>query len=239
VGDIPISPDAAERFHLRLTRTAFIQVSLNMSQGAGTSKPSILAVRLLISCILEMHSGTLRLTLFAVVSCWLVYISGKSLRVARSHGFYRFFAWEAIVALVLINSQAWFSDPFSILQILSWLFLIVSLFLLGQGMYLLRVAGKPSNQRQDVTLLSFEKTSTLVTSGFYRYIRHPLYGSLLFLAWGAFLKELTWYSVCLVVAATLCLVATAKADEAECVRYFGSSYEEYMSRTKMFVPFLF
>ena len=211
-----------------------------MTVGQGTGKdPSILAVSLLISCILEMDSGTLRLTLFAVASCWLVCISRKSLRAARSHGFYRFFAWEAIVALILINSRVWFFDPFSILQILSWLFLIVSLFLLGLGMYLLRVAGKPSNQRQDHTLLSFEKTSTLVTSGIYRYIRHPLYGSLLFLAWGAFLKELTWYSVCLVVVATMCLVATAKADEAECVRYFGLCYKEYMSRTKMFVPFLF
>jgi len=186
-----------------------------------------------------MDSGILKLILFAVISGWLLSISWKSLRVARSHGFYRFFAWEAILALILINSGIWFSDPLSILQIVSWAFLLVSLLLLGQGLYLIRIAGKPSSQRQDDTLLSFEKTSALVTSGIFRYIRHPLYGSLLFLAWGVFLKELNWYSVCLVVVATLLLVATAKADEVECVRYFGSAYEEYMRRTKMFVPLLF
>jgi protein-S-isoprenylcysteine O-methyltransferase Ste14 len=186
-----------------------------------------------------VDSGILKVVLFAVISGWLLYVSRRSLRVARSHGFYRFFAWEAILALILINSGAWFSDPLSILQIVSWVFLLVSLDLLGQGLYLIRVAGKPSSKRQDGILLSFEKTSTLVTSGIYRYVRHPLYGSLLFLAWGTFLKEITWYSVCLVVVATLCLVATAKADEAECVRYFGSSYEEYITQTKMFVPLLF
>ena len=87
--------------------------------------------------------------------------------------------------------------------------------------------------------MSFEKTTVLVTTGIYRYIRHPLYGSLLLLAWGAFLKGITWYSACAVAAATVCLVATAKADEAECVRYFGPSYEQYMRRTRMFVPLLF
>ncbi|MFZ1976565.1 MAG: isoprenylcysteine carboxylmethyltransferase family protein [Bacteroidota bacterium] len=88
-------------------------------------------------------------------------------------------------------------------------------------------------------MLEFEKTSTLVTSGIYRYIRHPLYASLLFLAWGAFLKDITWFSISLTATATLCLGATAKADEAECVRSFGTSYKEYMSRTKMFIPFFF
>jgi protein-S-isoprenylcysteine O-methyltransferase Ste14 len=186
-----------------------------------------------------MDGGILRLALFVAISVWLLALSWRSLRVFSSHGFYRFFAWEAILALILINSRVWFSDPLSILQIVSWSLLLVSLALVGQGLYMIRVAGKPTGQRQDGTLLSFEKTSALVTRGVYRYIRHPLYGSLLFLAWGAFLKEITWSSAFLVVSAMLCLVATAKADEAECIRYFGSSYEEYMKRTKMFVPFLF
>ena len=34
----------------------------------------------------------------------------------------------------------------------------------------------------------FESTTTLVTAGAYRYIRHPLYESGLMLAWGAALK---------------------------------------------------
>ena len=185
-----------------------------------------------------MSGGVLRLVLFAAISGGLLRLSWKALRVVGSHGFYRFFAWEAILALIVINSRTWFSDPWSLLQIVSWSLLLVSLVMLGLGLHLI-VAGKPTSRRQDETLLSFEKTTALVTTGIYRQVRHPLYGSLLFLAWGAFLKGTAWYSVCLVVVATLCLVATAKADEAECVRYFGSPYEQYMKRTRMFVPWLF
>jgi protein-S-isoprenylcysteine O-methyltransferase Ste14 len=43
----------------------------------------------------------------------------------------------------------------------------------------------------------------------------------------------------LALLATLFLFLTAKADEAECARFFGSSYQAYMQTTKRFVPFLF
>jgi protein-S-isoprenylcysteine O-methyltransferase Ste14 len=184
-----------------------------------------------------MDSGALRLASFVVISGLLLLISWRSLRVVGSHGFYRFFAWEAIVALILINSGSWFTDPWSAPQIVSWCLLLLSLVLLGWGLHLL-VAGKVTSRRHDPTLLPFEKTTALVTTGVYRHIRHPMYGSLLFLAWGVFLKGITWYSACLVAVATACLVATAKADEVECVRYFGPSYEQYMKRTRMFVPWL-
>ena len=186
-----------------------------------------------------MDGALIKLTIFLVISGFLLSISWRSLRVVRSHGFYRFFAWEAILALILLNIHAWFSDPFSPLQLVSWMLLVVSLVWLGCGLYMIRLVGKPGTKRIDESLFAFEKTSALVTSGIFRYIRHPLYGSLLFLAWGAFLKGVSWYSFVLVFLATLFLVWTASADEAECIREFGSSYEEYMKRSKMFVPLLF
>ncbi len=186
-----------------------------------------------------MESGMFKLTVFLVASAGLLGISRKAIRKTSSHGFHRFFAWEAILALILVNMDAWFAHPFAPIQIVSWALLSVSLVLLAQGVYLLRFVGKPDHTREDGTLMAFERTSVLVTAGLYRYIRHPLYASLLFLAWGAFLKQTVWYSACLVVVATACLVATAKADERECLRHFGSSYKEYMSRTKMFIPYLY
>jgi protein-S-isoprenylcysteine O-methyltransferase Ste14 len=186
-----------------------------------------------------MLAGILKLLIFIIISCCLWYLTRASVRVVGSHGFYRFFAWEAITALILLNIGMWFFHPLSILQIISWIFLISSLVLLWNGYTSIRSEGKPSEQRQDSTLLTLEKTSVLVTSGVYKYIRHPLYSSLLFLAWGVSLKDVTWLSVCMVTGATGCLVLTAKADEAECIRYFGPSYKEYMSHTKMFVPFIY
>jgi protein-S-isoprenylcysteine O-methyltransferase Ste14 len=179
-----------------------------------------------------------RLAVFIAVSIALVVVSRRVLFNFRSHGFFRFFAWEAIVAVITWNSPFWFSDPFSGRQLLSWVLLFVSLVVLWQGVSLLRAA-RPTANRTDSELYGFEKTSELVTSGIYRHIRHPLYASLLYLAWGAFLKDISWISAALMVVASTALVATARADERECVQYFGPRYEEYMRRTKMFIPFVF
>lgn len=187
-----------------------------------------------------MGDDIFKFAAFIVFSAGLIYISRASLRTPRSHGFYRFFAWELVVALFLLNVDAWFHNPFSWHQLLSWFLLIVCIIPLVFGVHSLATKGKPAEHREDdAQLLAFEKTTVLVTTGIYKYIRHPLYSSLLLLAWGVFFKAPAWSGALLVLAATLFLHATAKADETECIRYFGSSYQAYMKQTKMFIPFLF
>ena len=78
-----------------------------------------------------------------------------------------------------------------------------------------------------------------MTSGIYRYIRHPLYASLLYLAIGAFLKDVSWISVILLIMAIIALYATARSDEKECIEYFGQEYKEYLKATKRFIPYIF
>jgi protein-S-isoprenylcysteine O-methyltransferase Ste14 len=185
-------------------------------------------------------SIVLKTFLFVVASAGIAYISRASLRNPRSHGFYRFFAWEAILALFLLNVQYWFWNPFSLQQILSWIFLIASAFLVVHAVHLLRHIGKPAAQRSDdEASIGFEKTTNLVVVGAYKYIRHPMYSSLLFLTWGIFFKNLSWTSAFLALAATVFLVTTAKAEEKENIRFFGTSYQAYIKQTKMFIPFLF
>ena len=179
------------------------------------------------------------LLIFAIGSAVIVSVSRASLRAPRSHGFYRFFAWEAILALTVLNLDQWFYNPFAWHQLVSWFLLVVSLFLVIHGIRLLKQMGKQNTQRDDSPMLAFEKTTAIVTAGAYRYIRHPLYSSLLFLAWGVAFKSLSWFNILLAVVATIFLVATARAEEAEDIRFFGPAYQEYMRTTKMFIPFLF
>jgi protein-S-isoprenylcysteine O-methyltransferase Ste14 len=182
----------------------------------------------------------LKLSAFALTSAILIYISRASLRVPRSHGFYRFLAWESIVTLFLLNVDVWFRDPFSWHQLISWFLLVVPFIPLAFGVHSLRTRGRLVEHRKDDSeLLAFEKTTALVTTGIYRYIRHPLYSSLLLLAWGLFFKAPGWLGALLVLTATLLLVATARADEAECIQFFGPSYQAYMKQTRMFIPYLF
>lgn len=181
----------------------------------------------------------LKIIFFVAASIPLVTISRPSLKEPRSHGFYRFFAWEAILALVMLNLDLWFTDPFAWHQLISWVLLLVSIYPLVQGVRLLREMGKPNALRTDPGMYTFEKTTQLVTSGIYHYIRHPLYSSLLFLTWGTFFKDVNWPGVILALVSSAFLIAAARADEAECIRHFGPDYEEYKKHTKMFIPYLF
>jgi protein-S-isoprenylcysteine O-methyltransferase Ste14 len=178
-----------------------------------------------------------KLIVFAIVTIFLIYISRASLRKPGSHGFYRFFAWECILVLFLRNVGVWFVAPFSSHQLVAWALLLASLLPLGLGVRALRTRGRPAKERAgDSSLLAFEKTTSLVTTGVYAYIRHPLYSSLLLLAWGIFFKAPSLPGGCLAVAATAFLIATAAADERECLEFFGNEYRAYMQGTKRFIP---
>lgn len=177
---------------------------------------------------------------FVLGSAILIYISRGSLRAARSHGFPRLLAWECILGLFLLNVDFWFIEPFAWNQLLAWTLLFLSLVPLGYGVHFLRTRGRPTRQRaSDPALLGFEKTTQLVTSGIYKYIRHPLYCSLLLLAWGIFFKHPDVTAFTLSVISSVFLFFTAKMDEQECLEFFGDEYQEYMRHSKMFIPFIF
>jgi protein-S-isoprenylcysteine O-methyltransferase Ste14 len=182
---------------------------------------------------------TVLILLFAVGTTALVFTSWKSLIHISSHGFYRFFAWEIILALFLLNVRGWFQDPLAWYQLISWLLLIASLGLVIQGVRLLRAIGKANSARSDPALLGLEKTARLVTVGLYRYIRHPMYSSLLFLAWGIFFKSPSWLDAGLALICTVFLFATARIEEQENVHFFGEEYVSYRKHTKMFIPYIF
>ena len=181
-----------------------------------------------------------KLIAFIIATGPLVYISRASLRQPGSHGFYRFFAWECILLLFLLNVEKWFIDPLSWHQMIAWMLLVACLVPLIMGLKILRGHGRPAEERpEDPSLLAFEKTTRLVNTGVYAYIRHPLYSSLLLLTWGIFFKALSLVGLALALVTTTFLVATAQADEQECIRFFGNEYQEYMLKTKRFIPFLF
>jgi protein-S-isoprenylcysteine O-methyltransferase Ste14 len=181
-----------------------------------------------------------KIIVFILMSAVIVYVSRGSLSAPGSHGFHRFFAWEVIAALFILNVDSWFRNPLAWYQLISWFLLVVCVIPLIIGVRSLATRGKPAEKREsEPGLLAFEKTTVLVTTGIYRYIRHPLYSSLFLLAWGIFFKIPTVAGGALALLATAFLVATAKADEAECIRFFGPAYEDYRKQTKMFVPFLF
>ncbi len=169
--------------------------------------------------------------IFILGTLVVVWFSLPSLKQPSSHGFYRFFAWEIILGMAVLQLRVWFAEPFSWHQLISWILLILSFVPLVYGVILLRRTGKPTDQ--------LEATTQLVTTGIYRFIRHPLYASLLLLAWGIFFKSPSLLEGCMAVVTTAFLYATALADENECLHKFGPPYAAYMRKTWRFLPFLF
>ena len=179
-----------------------------------------------------------RFILFGILSVPVIIISWRALFSAKNHGFYRFLSWECIVWLLASNYRYWFKDPFGALQIISWILLIISVYLIIAGVLMMKKMGKSSKKRDDSTLYQFEKTTELVDTGIFNYIRHPLYSSLLFLTWGIYCKHITWLELIIALLSTVFLYLTALNDEKECLKTFGNKYKEYMKRTKKFIPFV-
>lgn len=180
-----------------------------------------------------------KLIVFGILSLPVILISWQSFTRFKSHGFYRFFSWECILWLLVSNYKFWFVDPFSIHQIFSWIFLFYASYLVIAGAIQLKKAGKSDQDRNDEKLFQFEKTSELIDTGVFKFIRHPLYSSLLFLTWGIFLKNMTGSLFITSLLSSSFLFLTSLFDEKECLKYLGESYCDYMKRTKRFIPFLF
>ena len=106
------------------------------------------------------------------------------------------------------------------------------------GVVLMKRKGKAGKKRDEKNLYDFEQTTELIDTGIFKYIRHPLYSSLIFLTWGIFFKNPAVGLLVVAIVSTIFLYLTSIYDERECVEYFGESYIEYMKRSKIFIPFL-
>jgi len=172
-----------------------------------------------------------RIWIFLLINLWIIYISRHSFTRPHTHGFYRFFAFETILIMALANAGVWFLDPFSFRQILSWTFLVASAILALHGYILLKSTGKPKER--------FEDTTVLVRAGAYRFIRHPMYASLLLLGAGVFFKGPSLVVAALLVGLLAFVTMSGRVEEEENLERFGKPYAEYMRSTKMFIPFTY
>ena len=80
------------------------------------------------------------------------------------------------------------------------------------------------------------KQHTLVTSGPYRWVRHPLYtvGSSMFIAFGMMADS--WFIAGLGILTFILMAIRTPKEEANLIEKFGDEYREYMKRTGRFFP---
>ena len=80
------------------------------------------------------------------------------------------------------------------------------------------------------------KEHQLVTSGPYRWVRHPLYtvGSSMFIAFGMMADN--WWIAVLGILAFIGMAIRTPKEEANLIEKFGDEYREYMKSTGRFLP---
>jgi len=82
------------------------------------------------------------------------------------------------------------------------------------------------------------KQHALVTSGPYRWVRHPLYtvGSSLFISFGMMADN--WFVAALGILTFILMAIRTPKEEANLIEKFGDEYREYMKTTGRFLPYL-
>jgi methanethiol S-methyltransferase len=74
----------------------------------------------------------------------------------------------------------------------------------------------------------------LITNGFYRYTRHPIYLFSLILLW--LLPVMTWNRLALAIGVTVYTLIGSTLEEHRLAAQFGQEYLEYKKRTPWLIP---
>ena len=136
---------------------------------------------------------------------------------------------SVVAYMVSPRSMAWSSLPLPVW--IRWLGVAIAVVAAGLVTWTFRSIG-PNLTDTVVT----RKEHTLVTSGPYRWVRHPFYGSVGLLVLATGLMAANWFILlCGGVVLSLLVVRTRKEEE-NLVARFGDAYRAYMNSTGRFFP---
>jgi len=120
-----------------------------------------------------------------------------------------FFKWEFIPEKQIIQVTPFSSFMGFLIIIIAFIILLVAIKDLGRN---LSPFPRPINN------------SNLVTNGIYRFTRHPMYYSLIFISFGVFITKLSIYYLFLSIS--LCLVIKFKIVLEE--QYLNNKFKNYL-----------
>lgn len=137
-----------------------------------------------------------------------------------------------VAQFILLAILAW---PTAELFVSAISILGVVFILLSGGIALLAViANRPGNFNVHPTPKSGGR---LITSGIYRYIRHPMYSSLFFAGIGLLFCQFSLWKLVAWVLLLFTLALKARVEERALVLLY-SEYKSYQTNTYAFIPLL-
>lgn len=182
---------------------------------------------------------------WSVLHSWLAAFSTKS-QVQRLFGeniqrYYRlFFVGVAgltllpiMLLVVFLPSRLLWAIP------VPWRYLTLTvqgLALLGLVITVLQVDTLAFIGLRQLRTPDAEQRSALVTRGFYRWVRHPLYFFSLVLFW--LLPIMTDLALAFVIAGSLYFLIGTVPEEQKLVEIYGESYRQYQKEVPRIIPWL-
>jgi protein-S-isoprenylcysteine O-methyltransferase Ste14 len=138
--------------------------------------------------------------------------------------------WVGLIAYIVNPaSMAWSSVPLP-----AWpRWIGVGIFAAGGALLVWTLRSLGKNLTDTVVT---RREHTLVSTGPYRWVRHPFYDSAALFLLGASLVAANWFLFAAGVMALALLVVRTRREEEQLIARFGDAYRAYMNRTGRFLP---
>ncbi|MFW9906262.1 MAG: isoprenylcysteine carboxylmethyltransferase family protein [Candidatus Thorarchaeota archaeon] len=187
--------------------------------------------------------------------CFLVflfergYFQSKAMRTSNELAKYKGKKFTLLgLVIIFIIAQLWVLGTFIFIfnpNFLDWSALALPLWIkwIGLVITILGMGVEFSTQlylgRNYSTLLNIREEHSLITTGPYRYVRHPMYSALITVGVGLSFLSANWYFALPFIVTIIIIVLRIKKEEELMIDEFREEYIQYMKRTKRFIPFLF
>lgn len=189
--------------------------------------------------------NTFRLTLIIVVAAFAPFAVYRRIRSKTDEkldrwqeGVFILFGLRLSGLPMFVGGIAWMIDP----QWMAWSSIGIPLWLRWIGVAVVGCWGillvwTFQNLGKNLTdTVVTRKDHALVTSGPYRFVRHPFYLSFALGIFGGSLAMANWFMLLAGVIPLGFLVARTRIEEEKLVERFGVEYQNYMRRVGRFVP---
>lgn len=133
--------------------------------------------------------------------------------------------------IVMLNSPAVYFSHYAFVADISIIFSV-----LGVGFAIWARRNLAGNWSQT---LDFKEQHKLVTSGPYKFVRHPMYTGMLLMYAGIALAFLSWVGLLGVLFLFWAFLERIKSEEALMAEHFPNEYPGYKKETKKLIPFIF
>jgi protein-S-isoprenylcysteine O-methyltransferase Ste14 len=189
--------------------------------------------------------NTFRLALIVVVAAFAPFAVYHRIRSATTErldrwqeGVFILFGLRLSGLPMFVGGIAWMIDP----QWMAWSSMAIPTWLRWLGVAVVVCSGilvvwtfRALGKNLTDTVVT-RKDHTLVTSGPYRYVRHPFYLAFALGVVGGSLVMANWFILLTGIIPFGFLVARTRIEEQKLVERFGVEYQDYMRRVGRFVP---